>query len=972
MKKGARLLGIILFVSLLPFSAIGQGCIYLTNISDFKPDQLCSPVEVIYWDVTYTGVDNGGTPVTIHYNWDDGSSETQPTTESPTGTFYASASHTYVSKDLRCNYHAEATLVVNGEMCEASTVEKIVTVWDVDNMNGAYVNARPNVYPICIGNGATMRFDDDTKYNCVPPQEDDIRNESTRWIQWVYGTSNSMSSLTPVSVDGYTGPWPYTTPVITLPGPIWGSDERSLPITVADDNQIGEEFQVELRYWNYCNKYTDGKPPVIDRSVIRIVDLPDPTITPVAPLCEYNNSIILTAASGGGTWSGTGITDGATGEFSPSGAGPGTHEIRYEVTDGNSCYAEDTVLIVVNDAPEAIITPVDPLCSNDPPYDLEVSPALGTWSGTGITNPSTGVFDPVIAGIGSHEIIFNTDPDPWGCFGSDTTTIHVMELPFAEFITPDSAWCEQATNNSFGQIVLTGTDSSTYDLVINMAGSVETITNLPADTFDILLNNQQGVNEYILMKVTEHHGNNSCETDLADTLVMTVNPIPEAAMTLSYGDPCSPVMVQFESEPGFKMYTWDFGEGEIETPSHQISQLFTYDYTDNMIIVGQDTTYDLSRDDSVFIIKLKVETQAGCVDSVTESVTVYPVPDADFFVHPVTQHYPDTTVFLTNLTSPGNWSYLWDYGDGSLDDVEEPGEHDYFEYGKFDIELKVFSPFCRDSIARQIQIFPPPPIASFWPDTIGCPPLLVSFHNESRYADSYIWDFDDGLFSTEKNPTHVFFQDKEHHVKLAVFGLSGTDTTEMTVTVYEPSQAEFRVFPEESRNLKQIFKFKNLSINASYYLWDFGDGNTSAGFEPEHTYDGAGTYTVTLYSWSKENCVDTLVREDFISLIAGEGSSEFPTAFVWNGSGPSGGHWDENTIDNTVFHPAMVNAKKLKLVIYTRWGEKIFESNEVYVGWDGYMADGNLAKEGVYFYRAWITYVDGTESEVRGDITFLY
>ena len=40
--------------------------------------------------------------------------------------------------------------------------------------------------------------------------------------------------------------------------------------------------------------------------------------------------------------------------------------------------------------------------------------------------------------------------------------------------------------------------------------------------------------------------------------------------------------------------------------------------------------------------------------------------------------------------------------------------------------------------------------------------------------------------------------------------------------------------------------FVNASVNATGYEWDFGDGNSSADAEPTHTYEAAGTYTVTL------------------------------------------------------------------------------------------------------------------------------
>ena len=60
------------------------------------------------------------------------------------------------------------------------------------------------------------------------------------------------------------------------------------------------------------------------------------------------------------------------------------------------------------------------------------------------------------------------------------------------------------------------------------------------------------------------------------------------------------------------------------------------------------------------------------------------------------------------------------------------------------------------------------------------------------------------------------------------------------------------------------------------------------------------------------------------------------------------------------------------MAIFTRLGHKIFESNEVYVGWDGYVVTGDLAAPGVYIYKAWITYSGGKQEVITGDVTFLY
>lgn len=969
-----RWLLLTLFLAGIPFSGTAQNCFIIAKANDIQPDGLCSPVQVV-WTVSYVGVHDNGASVQIRFDWDDGSSDTEDAVEINAGNseWEAVSTHTYVSNDLHCNYHPVATLIVDGVTCSSSSQEQIVTVWDTDDENGGRVNADPDVYPVCVGNGATMRFDDGTLFNCVPPQERDVPNTDTRWIQWVYGTNNTMSSSTPVSVNGYTGPWPMEGPVITLTGPVTGSNERSLPITVADDNLVGEEFEVELRYWNYCNPYPTD-PPETDRSVIRIVDNPDATITPVDSLCEFAGSIIMVAATPGGTWSGNGILNASTGEFAPYVAGPGTQEISYTIRDGNGCEADDTTQIIVTDAPDGEILPIDPLCIYDPPFDMEAIPNTGTWSGTGITDTVTGLFDPATAGPGTHAVVFTTPPDMSGCVGIDSFLVGVADLPYAEFLTPDSTWCQKADNSSLAEILLTGGDTSRYDLVIEIQGAIDTLYNLPADTFTLYLNNQAGQNTYILQKVIEHHGSNSCETDLHDTLAMVVHPLPHMTILAETDDICSPVNVTFLANEGYFRYNWDFGDGDhLVTSGGMVNHVFTYTHSNTIIdIIGEDTIYGPPGTDTLYYTRLSIESEFGCRDSTIDSVRVYSTPVADFFAHPEMQYYPDSLVFITNLSSPGEWSYYWDFGDQSTSSEKDPLQHIYETWGIYDIELTAYNTFCSDNIIKKVQIIPPAPTASFEPDTMGCPPLKVTFRNNSTYADTYIWSFDDGEFSTDPAPTHTFWESREHHVRLVVFGLAGTDTTEQIITVHERPRALFDAYPTFARNLKQVFKFRNNSLNSSYYLWDFGDGTTSPEDHPEHIYPHAGTYSVTLYVWSEYDCPDTLMRKSLITLIAGEGNTRFPNAFVWNGTGPTGGHWNEGAIDNTVFHPYLINAVDLHMIIYTRWGEMIWETRDVYVGWDGYLKSGELAPPGVYVYKAWVTYVDGEEAVFTGDVTFLH
>jgi gliding motility-associated-like protein len=80
----------------------------------------------------------------------------------------------------------------------------------------------------------------------------------------------------------------------------------------------------------------------------------DATIVNPGSLCSDANPITLTAASPGGTWSGVGITNPATGAFSPSIVGAPTTTITYTIL-GN-CGDTDTQTITVNPLPVVSFT----------------------------------------------------------------------------------------------------------------------------------------------------------------------------------------------------------------------------------------------------------------------------------------------------------------------------------------------------------------------------------------------------------------------------------------------------------------------------------------------------------------------------------------------------------------------------------------------------------------------------------------
>ena len=58
------------------------------------------------------------------------------------------------------------------------------------------------------------------------------------------------------------------------------------------------------------------------------------------------------------------------------------------------------------------------------------------------------------------------------------------------------------------------------------------------------------------------------------------------------------------------------------------------------------------------------------------------------------------------------------------------------------------------------------------------------------------------------------------------------------------------------------------------------------------------------------------------------------------------------------------------IAIYTRWGEKVFETHDLHECWDG-RYNGNPCLPGVYTYTCHVTCEAGKENYLKGDITLI-
>ncbi len=417
---------------------------------------------------------------------------------------------------------------------------------------------------------------------------------------------------------------------------------------------------------------------------------------------------------------------------------------------------------------------------------------------------------------------------------------------------------------------------------------------------------------------------------------------------------CSPLAAYFlNTSTNGASYLWEFGDGSTMTIKDPVNYYFNFS--------GRDT---------VFHINLTTTTQYGCADSKEDSIFVYAQPDAEFIANPTHQSFPSSSVAITNASSNGNWTYIWDMGDGYSTGIEDPPSHKYSTWGNYEIKLKVSSPYCLDSVSHMVRIFPASPQAAFDPLVPECEPYTVTFLNRSSYAQSYLWEFDDGSTSQEFEPVHTFENDGFYNIKLTVTGEGGNDYYYQQLEVYSLPVVDFRIAPKLVLLPDEKIKCYNMSEIGQSYLWDFGDGTTSTEENPMHLYSETGEYDISLDVWTEHGCTGRLLIPDAVS-VKGEGLIIFPNAFRPDNSGPNGGYYDLNAREmNNIFHPYWEGVADYILYIYNRWGELLFTSTDINIGWDGYM-NGNLIHQGVYVYKAMGIFVNGEVFERVGDVTLL-
>jgi gliding motility-associated-like protein len=321
-------------------------------------------------------------------------------------------------------------------------------------------------------------------------------------------------------------------------------------------------------------------------------------------------------------------------------------------------------------------------------------------------------------------------------------------------------------------------------------------------------------------------------------------------------------------------------------------------------------------------------------------VDVHPLPVPNFSATNVC--FYDTSKFtdLSLVTSGNIVNWIWNFNDGNILSSTQNPQHYYTTAGTYAVGLTTTTNFnCVDSMKKNVEVYDLP-VADFVPDiNYGCEPLAVIFTDHSTSTDgnlvSWKWNLGNDSTPTTQYTNTIYPVHGNYTVSLITttsFGCKDTIIYPDLISVYPNPTAGFTFDPEHPTILNPVIYFTDKSQIADFWTYTFGDNSdASRSQNPVHEYLAPGTYTVEQIVMTHFGCFDTL----WATLeVASAYTFYLPDAFSPNNDGR-----------NDFFTGKGIGIQNFDMVIFNRWGNKVFETDNISSGWNG----GN-SQEGTYVY----------------------
>jgi gliding motility-associated-like protein len=539
-------------------------------------------------------------------------------------------------------------------------------------------------------------------------------------------------------------------------------------------------------------------------------------------------------------------------------------------------------------------------------------------------------------GFHTVTLIVTTDS---GCVDQVTKNVQVYELPSANFTS--NAACEDESM-AFTQMATTPfgvVDQWSWNFGNNTSSSSNPLNAFSAP----------GTHEVQL----------AIETNLGckDTIQKTVRvyPLPSAFFTWD-NNVCEGNDLSFQDQSNIV---------QISPGGDSIVQ-WNWTMNGSTQYIVENPVFPTNTFSSVYT-RLVIESNQGCIDSMTATAKVFQNPTADFSFDPACAKFESAFTNQSTVTTGLVDQFVWSFGDGATSSSENP-THAYQAPGEYDVKLfAVSNKDCPDSLLKTVVIPESPQVDFQFLDSVACSPVVASIENLSSInlgGLRYEW-FVDNEFLTSAQSPQLLLENAELEPKSFDIMLRATSDKNCVtskrkndlITVLPAPIADFKLGKDTIEPFDESVPFINSSTNGVKWLWNFDNGTTSEEFEPLYSYPESGTYFVRLRAENIWQCADStfrkLVVDPFITMYV-------PTGFTPNGDGI-----------NDVWEVQGFNEEReLALRVYDRWGSLIFYTTDLEDHWDGTINEtGNLVPGGVYVYKL-VFYINEFDvKEVTGEIT---
>jgi PKD repeat protein len=641
---------------------------------------------------------------------------------------------------------------------------------------------------------------------------------------------------------------------------------------------------------------------------------------------ELNGSVINAT---GGNWSGGSgtLSGGMLGTYMPSSAELAAHGVDLVLTtSGNAACPPATDTLHITFPMSFLGNSLNvqaALCQGEATGSAQFQPA-----GPGFTylwNDPAAQTTPLASGLAAGAYTVHVT-DTYGCDTVATALVGEPQALLVSITTTDPA-CANTPSGLAATTVSGGTPGYVFQWSPNAAGQTSsTASGLLAGTYSV--------------DVTDSHG---C-TAQASTTVQAPPPIvitAQAPDTVCVNVPAT-LTAQASGGTGTLNIVWS-GIGSGPSVQHAFA-------------ASQN-------------VHVTVTDQAGCSGpSLSLPITVLDLSLASLLTYGDTAFCPGGTAVVGAALAgyPGAFTITWPELATS-----GPGPFSFICDQDSLLHVEV-TDICANTLQAIIPIQVEVPPTIILPDTIaaGCAPLTAHFPaGLANVPVNWLWQFGDGSTSTAMTPVHVY-NAGDYTVSVTVttpLGCTATSINTGMVQAYASPHADFSADPWHTDADHPDVQFSDLSQGDPVaWQWEFGDGADNNGQNPLHTFTSTGIFQVHLTVTDAHGCIGDAGHEVVVDPIY---DITIPNVFSPDPNNP-GGLYDPNALNNDVFYPFIRFVKDYRMRVFNRWGELVFESNDILRGWDGRYR-GHLGQQDVYAYQIWVRFTDGKEVERLGDLTLL-